>query len=982
MHQQVMQTVLSIVDKNPYLSKSEHRTLWRKLFVDGILKLRFTRPQFWVIDAMDECKNSLDLVTYLLKAAAHKEIRIFVTSRDSFESYQRESHSPLRESHPKYEVISEQIQTEDINEDIILYLNANRHQLPEIDEETRQSCYSKILNKSNGCFLWVRLILEELRKVRTGSEVSQVLDDVPSNMTELYTRILDSYSKRPHSEKLTKSILKWAVCSIRQLTADEMHHAHRLDMQENHIARDFLLKASKISEFGVDRRKGHRDLTLTCLEYLKGHELKSIRHRALSPTCRMDERCSFITYAGSSFFEHLQHVDPIDEDVLYSLAEFLESANVLSWIEHVAKSASLSQLILAGKAFKNFLKRRSRSSPMVGKEVNLIDTWSTDLVRLATKFGANLVASPSSIHRLIPPFCPADSAPRKQFGDKSRSGITVLGLNATWNDCLSKIVHSNEAFTALACSRRHFAIGTSSGKILIHNGATCQEVKRLIHGEHLRNLLFGKKHAILAATGIRTVRIWSTSSWQQMWQFETSELCMSIAFAEEVNLMLGAFRDNSLQFWNLQTGSLEDSTDWTKDNENENPFAYRRPMAADFCLDRSLLAVVYRSQDIFLWNIEDEGIHGFYCRGSGARPCDEKRTPDSGAVAVRFSLAPATNLVAASYFDGDLVLFNFAEGAVVATAVANAHVLASSPDGRILACGNSNGMTRLYDFETLKLLYSIDSDDYGIRDISFSGDGYQLLDIRGAHCSVWNPTVLIREELDEESSDVVSVSTGPQEVNMEQSDNVVEITSIACHPSEDVFFVGKEDGSVYVYETTTGRRSHQLYCHGEGVSVVSLQYDGANQSITSAGTGSRVLTRRLTKHHHHYWEIGEVLFDHREDSSINQALSYGQMSRILVSTVKEATLWSVHSQGTKRIKTIALEVESQHQWLTHPQCAEHLIQVNGPAAYIYDWRSMNLLTRAEGVSLEADLLQENAIRSAFPCFNNLLLATALRIEMG
>jgi hypothetical protein len=46
-------------------------------------------------------------------------------------------------------------------------------------EEQRTELLSKINTKAQGCFLWVRLVLEELSTVWTMKQIEQVFDDVP-----------------------------------------------------------------------------------------------------------------------------------------------------------------------------------------------------------------------------------------------------------------------------------------------------------------------------------------------------------------------------------------------------------------------------------------------------------------------------------------------------------------------------------------------------------------------------------------------------------------------------------------------------------------------------------------------------------------------------------------------------------------------------------------------------------------------------------
>lgn len=322
--------------------------------------------------ALDECKNDSEIVPLLLKAAEVCPIRIISTSRHSFQSHRRSVHQ-------KVPVLAEEIREEDVKSDINLYLESNIDQLPRIDEEARQKMISMIMAKSAGCFLWVSLILQELRRVHTSAEIRQVLEDVPSDMDELYLRILGSMSSAPYGKELAKAILTWTVCSARPLSTHELHHALQLDMKDSidsversiasscgqlvyidahsqvqmihQTARDFLLTVdASRSEFGIEARVGHKRLLMTCLQYLNGNEMRGPRHRRLSAINIVNERCPFAIYACNAFFEHIAYVSSVDDDFLIAMAKFLNSSNVLSWVEYIAQQSNLHKMIQAGKA--------------------------------------------------------------------------------------------------------------------------------------------------------------------------------------------------------------------------------------------------------------------------------------------------------------------------------------------------------------------------------------------------------------------------------------------------------------------------------------------------------------------------------------------------------------------------------------------------------------------------------------------------------
>ena len=717
---------------------------------------------------------------------------------------------------------------------------------------------------------------------------------------------------------------------------------------------------------------------MTCLRYLSGPEMKGSRHRKLSVSKVVHERCDFVAYACHSLYEHITHISSTDDEVLMALARFLGSLNVLSWIEYLAQNAGLNRMIQTGKALRKYSQRRSKSLVPLGKEVMLLDSWATDLVRLAAKFGKNLLLSPSSIFNLIPPFCPPDSAPRKQFVAPSR-GIAVCGLSATnWDDCLSTIVYGDTP-SALASSNRYFVVGLSSGQLVFYQDSTCQEVQTLQHQEPVRVIQFGRTENVLASSGTKLVRIWDVTSWQEMYKYEIPHLCMSLTFSDDDKLLLGALRNDHLHFWDLTTGVLRDSTDWTEELEGQNAHGYRRPTGAAFSIVHSLLAVVYRGQDILLWDLERDTLYETYAKDAGAH------SPRLGANATVWSLvfnpAPGSSLLAAAYSDGDLVLFDTSQGTVREKTVANAQTLASSPDGRTLATGDSSGTIQLYDFETLKLFYRIRLEEYGVKCLAFGGDGHKLFDIRGSQCRVWDPIVLDRQDVDDEASDTVSISTMPQEISLENYDNVVLITALVCHDNGQVIFCGKEDGSVCLYETKSGQQMQHLFSHAKGVPVTSLWLDSDSNTLSSADSSSRVMTHKLTLAQK-TWNVARTLFDHRFGVVVDQLLSNYGHSRLLVCSGVAYALWSITADKSELVENVSRESPDSYRWATHPLNQHHLISISGTTAHLYEWETLHRLTSSNGILLEGSILPELSVKSVTPCFNSTVFATTFAETSG
>lgn len=1033
LHPEVLHAVLELRKKEGYLKKSDYRTIWRVLYTECILHTRLARPQFWVIDALDECQAGSELIPLLLRVMNELPVRIFLTSRDPYETY--------RQSIPRdITILSDQILKDDTQFDLELYLQRRIDDLHlGKNEWERRPIQSEILKKADGCFLWVKLVLDQLSQVQTLAEIHQVLSDVPTDMDALYSRVLENMSRdrNPRRINLTKAILTWTVCAAQALTAEELKAAIQLDIGdevldiENSITilcgqlvyvdqhqkrvhvvhqtvREYLFRA-KGSEFAIDKQIAHRELAMTCLKYLRSPEMAGPTNRRVSfqaDNSTMQQLSQFAPYACNSFFEHLNHISstsmhmgPAYDELVDALAEFLGSTNVLSWIEYIARHSDLKRLILTGQAIKHFLQKSSKGQypysiqsmlehPCSGKAIqsNLqtkvasIDPWATDLIRLVTKFGKNLLASPLSIHHLIPPFCPPESALRKLFMASSSSrGISLVGLkDPTWGDCLSTIIDRGEVFVALACSEAQFAIGTASGTIKVYNPTTCQEIKSLYkcHGEPIKHLKYGEWKGILVSSGSRMIRVWDAKKWTQLYEFSIPAECLALSIADDEEFLLGALQNNQIIMWELSHGHELDFINWTEDLEGQRADSFRVPIAAAFSEDECFLAAVYQDQDILLWDIKARYLFPMRPTGAGGRP-PANGSVHGGVLSLVFGTGITGTLLAAAYAGGDLIIFDTTtESEVVRKSQVKARILTASPDGRTLAAGDSSGTIRLYDFETMKLLYWLKLDECNIRKMKFSADSRSLLDIRGSQCQVWDPMALVRQDTEEDLSDAMSISDGIQEPKSESFDHDPLVTSLACCGSSEIFFCGKQDGAVYQYDMVHEREVRKLFSHDDEVAITRLCFDDKSQRLGSVDSSGRIMIHEvLFREESGDWEVGRPIFD-EVGKEVDQILFNEGNTRVLVSSaVTGDTLWEISPKGNKIVGSNSAHPTKSCRWATHPLNPDQLILIVDRVVHLYEWKTLKRLTRPEGILLEADIPQGHAIRSIIPCLKGSVIAT-------
>lgn len=186
------------------------------------------------------------------------------------------------------------------------------------------------------------------------------------------------------------------------------------------------------------------------------------------------------------------------------------------------------------------------------------------------------------------------------------------------------------------------------------------------------------------------------------------------------------------------------------------------------------------------------------------------------------------------------------------------------------------------------MLYTIRSEDYSIQALAFSADSYRLPNIRGVQCRVWDPPVLVKEDSEEVNSATVSTSTARQEVSMESIDDMNPITSLTCHGAGHVFFCSQEDRSIYVCENTLSQQDHRLCSHADGFSILSFSLDGKSNVFGSRDTASRIMLHNVVLGNQQL-ENAKLEFDHSEGVTVDQKLTDGGCSRLLVFTAEKQT---------------------------------------------------------------------------------------------
>ncbi|KAL1865693.1 hypothetical protein Daus18300_007069 [Diaporthe australafricana] len=999
LYPELQRDLLKICNKDPGVARSgDYRTLLRKFWEQGILRSNVAQETYWVIDAFDECRQGQELAKFLIRVQERSSgtIRMFITARNSCSDYRI----------PATKVVAFEIKTEHTQADIERYLDTDSFDAPGASLSERASLKDLILEKSNGCFLWVTLVLENLRKIVGTQARLRALEDLPPGMDQLYARAVSSISEE--GKEISKTILTWATLAIRPLNTTEMKYiVECLAMDEvdeietivsrycndllyidqnqqirlrHATARSFLLRqnidTNLDEDFTINREDGHKILATACLKYLNGPEMKAKPKRKM--VAATQQRSIFASYACLALHEHVNRSSALDNDILEGLATFL-STNILSWIEQLAERGNLDTVLRFAQVLKIFLRRKSRTDLLLSDNCVIIDTWSVDLVKLVSKFGRQLLVHPQSILHWIPPFCPPDTAPYAQFARGTGSTLTVLGLAArSWDDCLCTIVISEpkevasgiirrERLHAIATSDDNFYIGTSLGRIAVFNDKTCLEETVLDHQHPVVLLECAAHKPLMASASRKLIRILNTENWDQQWEITTRQNVLAMSFVDDDQLLLVALRNNTIMSLNLIDRTTE-LINWIDILEEPHHSWYRGTPAerAVFNRDRGLLALAYKNRHLLVYNYDLESYELFDHKDGLAVGIEQHLCVNISAMA--FSNLPDSPLLVVSFSSSELVLYDIEQGTIQArvSPVWFSH-LVSSPDGRTLAAARYDGTIELYDFETLHKLYRIRSEDGAVSALNFSADSTRFIVIRagGRNCRIWDPAALYRRDVGLDSVRSPSLGSGSQDGLLEESDDSLSlISAIACDPVGVFFLVGRQDKSVSIYDARTGISAGLLFSHVASVKGLYLAAKGQLKLLVSTDTAGFLMIHKLLSNTNENWSV-ENVFTHRGlITGIQQFVCSEDLTRILIVSDDQASLYSVPDG-----KDLAARVDctphgrKSYVWTQHPLDSSLLMHVVAHQVRVYSWDSLQPITITSTGEDAIQLNLEDALES-------------------
>lgn len=945
--------------------------IWEKLFEGIIFKMK-VEPLYWVFDAFDEADVPSALINCLIKIRSLTPIKIFITSRPT----RIPSGIALCGTSIDNCFLSE----DDTAGDIRAYVrNAVCEALPDDEQQTRDDIIEQVLSKAGGSFLWVKLALETLQdNWHTQDDIRRVLTEMPKGMEHLYIRMLEKIeTQSPRLQLMARRILTWAACCWRPLSIAELQIALEpefsgfVKLQETIVqicgnfisvdndkiclihmtARQFLLSSRNGTPAFVDSEHGHEHIAIVCLKHLSDEKWKRIFKTIETSTTTAigtapkknrlllaEKGNPFLGYSVCYYSYHVSK-SSLDSEQLPAVLKHFFMRHCLSWIEAIALTRNLRYLTRSAQFLKAYAKRRSRrrdlndaDSPLTLKDLDSDDSrsthlWAIDFIRIVGKFGPNLIQSPSSVYRLIPPFCPRASMIGTVYGLGERS-MSVTGLlSEGWDDCLASVSVGKEesASRVLAADVFFLTLVSSSGTVVVWYAETCEEARRIQHREYVTFMELDRSQTLLATAGRESYQIWDISSGRQLYRLEKTSraLTMAIAFGSAGSDLIVGLDDCSVTCYDLETS--QQKWQFTVPTSTED---HGCPLIMTISPDLTKLAVAWRGKLPLVWDLfETEPQRPLRCRVRSSTdalfsPLMMQWQADANSILI---LCHNTKLIEWYIYDEEQHEFDHVKP----------HEMTVSQDGNFLLTSDHMGTISVFTFPRLSLIYQLVNENEFIEHLAFSPDGQRFYDIRGSVCNVWEPDALVRPDDHELEDRGSSIATEPVITHDESSQP--HVTALAYGFADNFYCAGREDGTVCIHDAIDGRKLRKVFAHSSQSSIIILAWSHLNRYVISGDDSGRIVAKRVEMKENNAFGVFPV-FDIRLDEPVQQFLLDESERLLLISTASSDRIWDLKSK--KEICCRRWSSSQGRRWIQHPLRRELLIWIDPSVIHTYSWKAL------------------------------------------
>ncbi|KAL0253348.1 hypothetical protein SLS55_010324 [Diplodia seriata] len=271
-------------------------------------------------------------------------------------------------------------------------------------KDTQSAIVTKVTEKSNGQFLWVKLVVESLLKATFHWELEEIMNDLPQGLDKAYSRVLKRLSlEPPRRQDAAVKLLQWLACAERVMSIKEIGAA--LEIREGDTStdpmgqfidpcefvedvcgslielreprspstdrtvgfvhgsfKDYLLSPTShcdledlaIARFKINRTHAHKYMSDTCITQLSFTSIS----KAVAAKEDVHTMFPFLKYSSNFWAMHLAQSGTPDEGGTRKVLEFIGSPEFRSYLARQGESMSdVSQITVVQAQLNTWISK-------------------------------------------------------------------------------------------------------------------------------------------------------------------------------------------------------------------------------------------------------------------------------------------------------------------------------------------------------------------------------------------------------------------------------------------------------------------------------------------------------------------------------------------------------------------------------------------------------------------------------------------------